>query len=391
MNRKIFAILTALLLTGMVLISGCDKKTPQTQESPSDPSSSAPGLTKPGADSGGQAPRQFTSTGLDLSFEYPGDWSVEEGGNSVIVTSPANQNCAIMIADISYEVSLFLAGRGDMENSIDALVDKYADSLAGDSTKGNYDYSWDQTDSGNIQAKASFTYSAGSGTYQGLVDVEQIGSRVFLSAVISPDDNRREAASAAYGNLNATFQADGTGGTLEPANLSDLGFPVPPRGFEQFYSPVTGQYFIYPDDWTMVNNVHDSSVILVNDSGALMLTENWTDTFFEHYNSNGNDLEDCFDEFLIECEGALETIYGEVPRYRDFQLMSTKNQELIKATFNYTVSAGTGRCFAELGVREFGGKEYVQATLCLYKVGDSYSIDLFSIIMDSIMIYYPAL
>ncbi len=71
--------------------------------------------------------------------------------------------------------------------------------------------------------------------------------------------------------------------------------------------------------------------------------------------------------------------------------MATENQELIKATFNYTVSQGTGRCFAELGYREFGGEEYVQATLCLYRIGDSYSIDLFSIIMDSIIIYYPDL
>jgi hypothetical protein len=295
------------------------------------------------------------------------------------------------MTDISYEVSLFMAGKGDMEDSIDSLVVKYSDIVTAGSPRENYEYNWQIDDAGEMRATTNFNYEYNNNPYFVFVDVDQAGSRVFLSICLAPDDDRKNEMAEVYSGVSGSFSAAGAEGTLEPANLSDLGFPEAPQGFERFYSPVTGQFFVYPSEWNLVNNVHDDSVILFNDEGALMLTENWTETFFERYNSNGNDMEDCFSGFLDECAGALEQIYGEVPAYHDFQLMATENQELIKATFNYTVAEGTGRCFAELGYREFDGKEYVQATLCLYKIGDSYSIDLFSIIMDSIVIYYPTL
>jgi hypothetical protein len=320
-----------------------------------------------------------------VSFEYPSDWSLEEESNGVILAAPDGDS-AIMIADITYEVSLFLAGHGDLESSVDALINKYADRLAGDSVKEEYEYTWNQLENGNIKANAVFTYNAN----QGMVDVEQIGGRVFLSVVITPAGDQAAAAET-YRNLNGTFFAEGTDGALAPADLTELGFPEPPSGFNQFYSPVTGQYFIYPNDWTVINNIYDDCVMLANDQGALMLTENWTKQFEAEYYDNAGDLESCFSLFLDECAGALETRYGEYPSYSDFDLLATENQELIKAAFNYDVSEGTGRCFAELGSRMFNDKEYIQATLALYKPGDQYSIDMFSIIMDSIMIYYPTL
>lgn len=389
MKTRLSIILLILAITCILSLAGCDTKKPQNPAPPVTEESSKPGLAATPSPSEPIA-IGFESNAMDISFNYPSDWSVEESGNSVMIASPADQNSAIMIVDISYEVSLFLAGHGDMESSIDALIDKYSDMLSGNATKENYDYFWDQSESGNIQAKASFDCNSTIGRINGVVDVEQVGGRVFLSVCIAPSGST-QAVEFVYGELNKSFSAGGTDGALEPADLSALGFPEAPSGFERFYSPVTGQFFIYPWDWNVVNNVHDDSVILFNEKGALMISENRTDKFFERYNSNGNDVEDCFDDFLDECAGALETIYQETPRYHDFQYGSTKNEELIKATFNYTVKQGTGRCFAEFGVREFEGQEYVQATLCLYKVGDSYSIDMFSIIMDSTVIYYPNL
>ncbi len=381
-----------LILTILALLAGCGGGEPESSSgvplrlpSSSAVSSSSAAPTVP------ETPEidYFDSNGV--SFEYPYGWLAEDDGRFITLNSPAELNCSILMTDISYEVSLFMAGKGDMEDSIDSLVVKYSDLVTQGAPRENYEYNWQQDDAGEMRATTSFNYDYNGNPYFVFVDVDQVGSRVFLSVCLAPDDERQAEMVEAYAAISNSFTADGTEGALAPANLSDLGFPEPPNGFERFYSPVTGQYFIYPDDWNHANNVHDANVILFNDEGALMVTENWTETFFEYYNSNGQDLEDCFSRFLDECAGTLESIYNEVPRYHDFQLMATENQELIKATFNYTVSAGTGRCFAELGYREFGGEEYVQATLCLYRIGDSYSIDLFSIIMDSIIIYYPDL
>ncbi|MCL2035681.1 MAG: hypothetical protein FWG94_13275 [Oscillospiraceae bacterium] len=384
------AVILAIVLAFSMILAGCNDK-----EKPAEPVTDlkTPAQNSPQTPAAPATPVNITynSSGLAISFEHPENWNVEENGNMVFVSSPPASDSMIVIADITYEVELFLAGHGDLENSVEALVDKYQSLVTQNSTLTSYEYNWDQSGGGNIQAKANFTYTTTAGIYKGLVDVEQLGGRVFLSITVGPNDGRADELAEVYGHLNATFVAQYTDRQLQPADLSDLGFPEPPRGFERFYSPVSGQYFIFPSDWTLVSNPHDSTVILVNDRGALMLTTNWTETFFEHYNSNGNDLEDCFDEFLLECAEALEMIYGEVPRYHDFAPMRTENQELIKATFNYTVSSGTGRAFAELGYRESGGQEFVQATLCLYKAGDSYSIDMFSIIMDSTHILFPEL
>jgi hypothetical protein len=380
-----------LLLAGAILLSGCNDKSQQAAPTqvPSEvqdeaSNAPAPGLVRQEA----QTFTEFISPSLDLGFEYPGGWSVEESTNSALITSPASENITIAIADISYEVSLFLAGHGDMETSIEALVHKYTDSVAG-ATLSNYEYSFNEAN-GNIQAKNSFTYSLDGSNYRGLVDVEQGGSRVFLSLVLSPDDNRWEDALAAYHHLNATFYAGGTEGTLQSANLTELGFPEAPSGFYRYYNPVTGQFFFYPIDWTITSPPYDASVMLSNEYGAIMITQNWTDTFFAYYN-NGYDLEECFDIYLDEVASGIQAMFGETPRYHDYRRMEVKNQELIKATFNYTVSAGTGRAFAELGSREMNGEEYVQATIAMYRADDSYSIDMFSIIMDSTLIYFPNL
>jgi hypothetical protein len=381
------------MMAAILLLAGCGGGEDSSGEASSSQSS---GITVKSPSSSIQiAPAESVMTSFSaengISFEYPDDWTVEDDGQFVSLHSPVELDCAILMTDVSYEVSLFMAGRGDMEVSIDSLVNKYTDIVTSGSPRENYDYNWQVDDAGEMRATTNFNYVYNDKNYFGFVDVDQVGSRVFLSICLAPDDDRQNDMAEVYSTVSSSFSATNTDGTLEPANLSDLGFPEPPQGFERFYSPVTGQYFIYPSDWNMANNVHDENIVLFNDEGALMLTENWTDTFFANWDSNGNDIEACFDVFLNECAASLETIYGEVPRYHDFEYMATENQELIKATFNYTVSAGTGRCFAELGYREFDGQEYVQATLALYKPGDSYSIDMFSIIMDSIVIYYPTL
>jgi hypothetical protein len=382
MRKKSFLAL-ALALTLVLALAGCGDK------ADSDPGDTKPGLV---ADSpaGGLQPaastEQFSSDALALSFAYPGDWALEEEGQIITISAPSGQGSVILIADVTYETSLMLAGYGDAEASIDAMLDKYAGKLCGDASMENYDYTWDETD-GQLRASASFTFGANSG----FVDVDQVGSRVFLSAVASPAASFDTALSI-YSELNGTFAAQNTDGDLPIANLSDLGFPEAPSGFDRFYSPITGQFFFYPSQWYIHSSPHDDAIIIYNDSGAIMITENWTESFYELYNANGNDEVACFDSFLNECAATVESYNEWTPDYYDFEYLATENQELIKAVFNYDVPGGTGRCFAEFGVREGLNEgdttDYIQGTLCMYAPGDSYSIDTFSIIMDSIVIFY---
>ncbi len=145
------------------------------------------------------------NSAIGISFEYPDDCTVETEGNLIAITAPSEQDYAIIVADISYEVSLFLAGHGDIESSIDALVNKYADALAGDSVKENYEYIWDPSPDGNIRAGARYTYESNGKSYAGTVDAGQVGSRVILGILIAPGDDRQEDAKAVYQNLNMSL------------------------------------------------------------------------------------------------------------------------------------------------------------------------------------------
>lgn len=331
----------------------------------------------------------YESNANGISFSHPENWTVKESGNTITVVSPAELDSAIMLADITYETTLFLAGHGDLETSIDSLMGKYADMLVEGATMENYTYNWDIDDNGEMVSTCSFTYQDG-GSYKGNVVVDQVGGRVFLIAYLCPDTRKAET-DPIYNQIHQSVLLDNTDVPLEAANLTDLGFPEAPAGFYRFYNPVTGQFFMYPDDWDLVTSPHDSYVMLYNDRGAVMITENWTDRFYEIYNSNGKDEKECFDYFLDECDSVLQEFWEEQPRYSGFQYLTTKNQELIKGAFDYTVGEGTGRCFAELGVRPFNGDDKIQGTMCMYRGGDQYSIDLFSVIMDSTVIYYPVL
>lgn len=333
--------------------------------------------------------QNYQSSQNALTFDYPADWTVSEDGNVITITAPAGQNATALIADITYETTLFLGGQNTIEEAATALMLKYGDLLAGGSEKSQYDESA-SADGDRVTAKVSFAFSSDGKDMQGYVDIFQVGGRVMLSAFVSPlgaDDlfASREA-------IAESCQLENTDAPLEPADLYDeLGLPYPPEGFYGYYNPVTGQFFFFPDDWQLTSNDSNAFVTLVNDEGAVMIMENWTDTFYSYYNSNGQDVEECFDYFLNECAALLESEFGDIT-YSGFQYMATEGEELIKAPFNYTLANGaTGRCFAELSVRPHGGTDYVQATMALYKPGDQYSIDMFSIIMDSTVILYPDL
>lgn len=376
MNKK--ANILAVMMAAMLLLAGCKDKADKV-EVEDQPESVA--QEQPTAQS-------FTSNKKDISFEYPTGWAVKEDSNMVIVSAPEDLAGAIIMADITYEVSLFLAGHGNMENSVNALAEKYALIACGSDAMESYSYNWQTGENGDIRATAAFSFG---GMLLGFVDIEQVGSRVFLSISIAPNDERQDAISTAYTDINTSFNPGDTSGSLEPANLSDLGFAEAPSGFERFYNPVTGQFFMFPSDWQLASTGNDDYVALVNEYGAIMLMRNWTDEFYNIYNNNGNDISDCFDYFLDDCASELESLWGPL-KYSGFQYMTPEGYELIKAPFNYTVQDGsTGRCFAELAQRPWDGTDYIQGTMALYKPGDSYSIDMFSVIMDTTLILYPDL
>lgn len=337
------------------------------------------------------ATKTYRSEANSLSFDYPANWTVSEDANVVTVLSAAEEDCGAVFADISYEISLFLAGRGDLETSVRALMRKYAETLAGGAALENYSPTVSVTGSNEIVAEATFSYKpSGGGGNAAYIGITQVGGRVILDLFTASGSSPATAVDA-YKAIVDSLTLTNYDVPLGPANLSDLGFPEAPQGFYRFYNPVTGQFFIYPDDWELTSTTNDDFVALVNEYGAIMLMQNWTEDFYPIYNNNGNDIEECFDQFLIECADVLEGAYGQV-RYSGFQYMSPKGNELIKAPFNYTLKNGnTGRCFAELSKRPMGGTDYIQGTMALYRPGDSYSIDMFSIIMDSTIIYYPEL
>lgn len=335
-----------------------------------------------------------TSVYNDMYFDYPSDWVLSEDENVIILYSEY-EDAAIMLVDISYEITLFLAGHGDMETSVLALMDKYSDFLAAEGIIDTYTPDITISSDGEVIGETVFSYTMPDGTvYYATIGITQVGGRVIMDLLSYSDLNNDDEAEYIYDMYLSVIESVEVGGTdyeLTPANLSDLGLPEAPAGFERFYSPVSGQFFIYPDTWEIVTTPYDYYVMIYNDSGAIMITENWTDSFYDIYNSNGNDEVECFDYFLEECAGVVESFNDWEPDYYDFEYMTPENQELIKATFNYDVPGATGRCFAEFGVRTSDDIDYIQGTLCMYAPGDSYSIDMFSIIMDSTLIYFPEL
>lgn len=387
MNRKTTAVFLTLAAAAM-LLGGCKKEAakPVSPATEAAETTVSAGLARPEA----SALKEYYSPDIEVSFQYPGGWSTEEGENFIVLSSPEDEDSAIMIADVSFEISLFLAGGSDMEDAVDALIGKYSDVLSGDAVRDNYEYDWNQDDNGNVRAKAGFNFENDGKNYVGLVDGEQVGGRVFLSVCIAPADERKDAAWEVYNGLNESFTSGGVDSTLEAADLGALGFPEAPGGYGRLYSPVTGQFLIYPDSCTILTGPEDDGILLANEKGAMMYTENWTKKF-NKYTENGYDAAQCFEEFLTECRGALETICGETPQYQDPVYQNPANQELVKAGFDYTISTGTGHCFAELGRRPWDGTDYVQATMFLYKPGDRESVNMFNPVTDSSLILFPGI
>ncbi|HWS29949.1 MAG TPA: hypothetical protein VN512_07515 [Clostridia bacterium] len=335
--------------------------------------------------------REYESKANGLSFSYPVGWTVQESGSAITITSVAGLDCGAAIVDITNQVELFLAGHGDLIASVEALMQKNAALFAGGSTLESYAPNVTVAQNGSVVGVATFSYQQGGKTYDCQLAVTQFGGRVLLD-VFGRDRNAEKAAEldSMYESTIASLQLNGTEGVLTPADLTELGFPEAPYGCYRYYNPVSGQFLIIPETYSIFSKPYDRQVVLYSEDYGMIVTQNWTDRFYELYSSNGGDLEQCYAVYLDECLDVAETVLGRQVAYRNFKYDTTViRKELIKARFYIDLDWGEVRCFAELAARGTDD-QYVQGTFVMsYTYDVNAAIDASNVVMGYSEIVFP--
>ena len=335
--------------------------------------------------------RQYDSRANGISFEYPAGWSVAESGRTITI-APASgaADCGAVIADITREMQLFLAGHGDLISSVEALMKRHATLFVGDAELQNYQSSAASA-GGEVFGSASFLFEDGGRVYTCSLEVTQTGGRVMLALFGrgGGTDEKNAELDGLYAGLTESLRLLGTEGELVPADLTELGFPPAEEGRFTYYNPITGQFLTIPEECDVSSGPYDSQVVIYSADHGLMITSNWTEPFNEIYDATNGDLQQCFAAFVAECIEAAEGLFGQKLLYRDVKFQTDSYYgELIKAAFYVDPDGESTRCFAELSARG----DFVQGTFIIYNPeNEEAGRVLFNSIMGTSLITFPDL
>ncbi len=337
------------------------------------------------------AVRGYDSRANGIAFEYPAGWSVQESGR-VLTIAPASgaADCGAVIADITKEMQLFLAGHGDLISSAEALMKRHATLFVGDAELQNYQ-SAAASAGGEVAGSASFLFEDGGRVYTCAMEVTQTGGRVMLTLFGKGGGTEEKNAEldGLYAGLIESLRLFGTEGELVPADLTELGFPEVEEGYYAYYNPITGQFLTIPERCDVASGPYDSQVVIYSADHGLLITGNWTARFNEIYDSTNGDLQQCYAVFVAECIEAAEAVFGQKLLYRDMTYQTDSNYgELIKAVFYVDPDGVPTRCFAELAVRG----DFIQGRFNIYNPeNEQAGRKLFNGIMDTSLITFPDL
>lgn len=376
---KILPFIFACLL----FVSGCDV--------------AGTGKEAPGAAETSVASSVYQSEYNGLSFSYPSDWTVEEQGVNFTITAPNGYDAAIVLVDATYQMSLYLAGYGDLTSSSEAILYKYANFTANGDVLTSYDPRVELAADGSVSGDALFSFGAGSVSYSGLVGITQHGGRVLIDLHMSGSDTSYTSEQLQSFSMLVldSLALDHTDVPLEPADLTELGFPAAPVGMNNYYNPATGYFLQYPDGCTALSSPYADTVVIHHEaSNSFLIAVNWTDTFNTEYERSGRDLEACYNMFLFEMSDVLSTVFDAQPDFVNFKVQpGGDNGELYRGTFTTSTSNGVqGDSFAEISTRG----DYVQGIFYLYgderdSVYGMQARNAFNAVLDTTMIVYPQL